>query len=1093
MDKQQWISSKIAKLIGEGRSQQQAIAMAYSMWEQGDNKQEGGYHDLPMAQEAIMKRPKRLDGSNNMYANGNSYNGFGQTINPMQGMGNTPFKSQAYGIPMGTPFDSTQKGFYPTQGNTSPSSVSYGQGVPVVPNTNPNISPFAKANIDQIWTKPTLPNKKSNKVAQVAAPTVQKAPVPAARTPLVPLTDITVGMTIKTPAEQLQESAKKGLEPLGSQYNSGTDAETKPEMDWIKYNILNPYGQGMDLGTSLAYTGQQFGKGNIGMGITGAGLSALKGVRSFLSGYGSGKGERNVEQEMKDKLYNSDEQLYRGNRGVFKEGGEITNADLLTGNYITEEGQQNPNIEIEGGEHTKNSQTGEVQEAAGKKHSEGGISVNLPDQSKVLSDYTKIGSTNVKAFEGMFDVKLKASDTFATVLDKYNKKIGINKLEEEEKELITKVEKNSNSSIEKKTKQVNEDFLAQELAELSKKKEALNKVKSEAFEVIFKEQEKIPKKGDGTQVLDESGKPMAQEGGVMDENIIALAEQYGTTPEQILQILQENNMKQEGGEQQAQGQPDPQQIIQAYAQMAGQDPNQVIQQLQQMPPEEQQAALQQMVAALQQGQQSGQEQQQALQEGGEGGGGVSQEQVVQALRQGADPNQVIEQLIQSGVSHEEAMSIVGSVVQQMQQQPQGMTQEQQPMMQKGGTSYDPNYSYGKQWTKADKKLRYESALQQARLLGYNGNLTKNDFEKDNAWGELQKYVTEKRPSEVEQYAKDTRLTAKHIRDIKAADPSIFKSLGISMDKPNEGYSEEEAQLISDAAKNSTKIPKTFWTEGFNDNLGAYRFPMVGTNVPAQGMVKGAQAQVTAPNMSRYFSTPEEAVAEDTPAGVVETEKPKSKNPVRGIISTEGLPYVMPPSAPLAPYLQQVSLSRLEGQKGSAENQLAASENARQAAYQSTKGLPPAQAAAMMANYLATSGQQDTAGIAQQEQQDLGNKARIEQYNAGQSDKEQILNEQLKKQYEREAFGTLNVNEQSWRNYYDANQANQQAASDKIDRRNIMNLGLTNYQLNGSGGIEFVNTSPFYNNTSSYTLEQQKIIDEALKKSQAYKNSASKKA
>ena len=248
-------------------------------------------------------------------------------------------------------------------------------------------------------------------------------------------------------------------------------------------------------------------------------------------------------------------------------------------------------------------------------------------------------------------------------------------------------------------------------------------------------------------------------------------------------------------------------------------------------------------------------------------------------------------------------------------------------------------------------------------------------------------------------------------------------------------------------------------------------------------------------MAKYFSPQDKPVVEDTPAGVVNPEKPTSKKPVQDILSTEGLPYVMSPSAAIAPYLQQVNLSRLEGQKGSVENQLAASENARQAAYQSTKGLPPAQAAAMMANYLATSGQQDTAGIAQQEQQDLGNKARIEQYNAGQSDKEQILNEQLKKQYEREAFGTLNVNEQSWRNYYDANQANQKALSDKIDRRNIMNLGLTNYQLNGSGGFDFVNSSPFQSNVSSEatnrTLEEQKIIDEAMKKKKAYASSTKK--
>lgn len=1032
MNKQQWISAKIAKLIGEGKNQQQAIAIAYSMWEQEGNK------DLPMAQEAITKRPKRLDGSNNMYASGSSYDNFGQTLNPKQGMGNAPFISQNYGIPLGMPFDSTQKGFYPAQSGSFPNSVTYGQptnpnygqGVPasVVANTNPSISPFSQANVDQAWKQPLLPNRKNKRVAPatVSVPVPDTKGTPAVKIPYIPLNDALkpIGITNPTAAEQLKESAVKGLQPLNSQYAS--DTESEKEMDWVKYNILNPYGQGMDLGTSLAYTGQQFGKGNTGKGIAGAGLSALKGVRSFLSGYGSGKGQQNVEQQLRDNLYNSDEDLYRGNRGVYKEGGEVTNADLLTGNYITEEGQQNPNIEIEEGEYIKNSQTGEVQEAAGEKHSEGGIAVNLPDKSRVLSDYTKIGSANVKAFGDMFDVKLKASDTFAIVLDKYNKKIGVNKLEEEEKDLISKVEKNSNSSIEKKTKQLNEDFLAQELADLSKKKEALNKVKSEAFDAIFKEQEKIPKKGDGTQILDKSGKPMAQEGGVMDENIIALAEQYGTTPEQILQILQDNNMKQEGGEQQSQGQPDPQQIIQAYAQMAGQDPNQVMQQLQQMPPEEQQAALQQMMAALQQGEQSSQEE--------------------QAEGQMSAPA------------------------------------EEQPMMQSGG------------YTKAQQAERLKDFYVNATSLGYEGA---KDI------GSIQKFMVKEHPEEVLNYFTKSGqpLTAKHIDLLKKSAPEVFDNTGLKRDKKSADYTKEEKALIFKELGNFSKtaegnaygVDNNFLLEGFQDDKWDWRAPMLGRKVmPAVGF---KNPTISAPNMARYFSPQEKPVVENTPEGVVETEKPASRNPVKDIISLEGLPYVIPPSASLAPYLQQVSLSRLEGQKGSVENQLAASENARQAAYEATRGLPPAQAAAMMANYLATSGQQDTAGIAQQEQQDLGNKSRVEQYNAGQSDKEQILNEQLKKQYEREAFGTLNVNEQSWRNYYDANQANQKALSDKIDRRNIMNLGMDNYQLNGSGGFDFVNQSPFQNNssydTSKYSPEDIKIMEEALKKSKAYASSIKK--
>lgn len=663
---------------------------------------------------------------------------------------------------------------------------------------------------------------------------------------------------------------------------------------------------------------------------------------------------------------------------TYKQGG-ITNADMITGNY--QENSNQPNVNVEDGEFTKNSQTGSVKEVVGKKHTGGGENVNLPDQSKVLSDYTKIGASNARIFEEMFDIKLKASDTFATVLNKYNSKIGVKKLEEEEKELIKKVERNTKSSIDKKTKQINEDFLAQEIEELTNKKEELNRIKAEAFEVIFKEQEKIPKKGDGTQILDKSGNPISQQGGLVDDNIRALAQQYNTSPEHILQILQEGNMKQEGGEQQAQEQPDPEQIIQVYAQMAGQDPNQVIQQLQQMPPEEQQAALQQMMAVIQQG----------------------QTQTQPEMREGG---------MYDKLTYHQTKTVVE----------------------------DPNkpYTFSTRYTPTAEgyEVTGSSVLDQSTLSDVER------MQKYTGKGYGQKMADVEKVISAHDWYFNTDKKKKDFREaaLKPDSGGVIKNFQTA-------YNQELTKRAKDAGLSQEQIDNAIKEVGFtgkgvqkfDDKLGAFT-----STRPMFSFKKGEQPVV------------------ETVAGVV--PQAEQRDVVKNIISTEGLPYIMPPSAPLAPYLQQASLSRLEGQKGSVENQLQNSANSRQAAYESTRGLPPAQAAAMMANYLSTSGQQDTAGIAQQEMQDLQNKARIEQYNAGQADKEQLLNEQLKKQYEREAFGTLNVNEQNWRNYYDANQANQKALSDKIERRNIMNLGLTNYQLNGSGGFDFVNQSPFQNNT-----------------------------
>ena len=618
---------------------------------------------------------------------------------------------------------------------------------------------------------------------------------------------------------------------------------------------------------------------------------------------------------------------------VMQQGG-LTNAQMLTGNY--QEASNNPTVEVEKGEHTKNSETGAVKKVEGKRHVDGGEKVNLPDQSKVLSDYTKIGAQNTKIFEEMFDIKAKASDTFAKVLDKFNTKIGVKKIEEEEVELLEKLEKNTKSSIDATTKKINEDFLAQEISEINKKKEALNKIKAEAFEAIFKEQEKVPKKGDGSQVLNKAGNPI----------------------------------KQEGGEQQAQGQPDPQQIIQAYAQLAGQDPNEVMQQLQSLAPEQQQAALQQMVQALQQGQSQ-------MREGG----------------------------MYNGL----------------------------PIHQTKGKVEEKPYSFQTQYTPtvAGYTVTGDSILNQPLLsdVEYMQHFTGKGYGQKMA--DIDKTIN------THKWYFDTEDKKKAFREAAASSDSK----GVVKNFQN-AYNEQLAKRGKDAGLSQEEIGKLTKDVGF-------------TGEGVQQLDDKFGAFTSTRPLFNFDKIPEEIPEQP---GV--TPQRVQRDLVKNIVSTEGLPYVIPPSAPIAPYLQQVNLNRLEGQKGSVENQLQASANARQAAYESTRGLPPAQAAAVMANYLSTSGQQDTAGIAHQEQQDLANKARTEQYNASQGDKEQILNEQLKKQYEKEAFATLNVNEQNWRNYYDANQANQKALSDKIERRNIMNLGLTNYQLNGSGGFDFVNKSPF---------------------------------
>jgi Rad3-related DNA helicase len=140
---------------------------------------------------------------------------------------------------------------------------------------------------------------------------------------------------------------------------------------------------------------------------------------------------------------------------------------------------------------------------------------------------------------------------------------------------------------------------------------------------------------------------------------------------------------QDGGQIEGSQEPNPNDIIMAYAQSKGlseEQLNQLIQQLQGLPEEDQMMALQEMMADLQGGTEQG-----MMQEGGEMGGQADaqmeqlQQQVAQALQQGTDPNQVIQQLVQMGLPQDQAVAMVQQIMQALEQ-----GQGQAPAMKRGG-------------------------------------------------------------------------------------------------------------------------------------------------------------------------------------------------------------------------------------------------------------------------------------------------------------------------------------------------------------------------------------------------------------------------
>lgn len=332
--------------------------------------------------------------------------------------------------------------------------------------------------------------------------------------------------------DQLKESAKVATTELEQQYAQEEEDNTIEPTQKIQFD--NPYG-GVDiptaaqtLGASLSYDGDMKGA-NTARGVA-SGLKLLTGLgRNVMSGYGQNKRNQYAVDE-----FNKDQKNQIKGQVQFKqEGGsvsssegalteplptrkkrtekEVTAAQLLAGNVMTGDPTVEANIEVEDGEHVKDNQTGQVQEVVGNKHSQGGEKMNLEDH-KVLSDYTKVGGDLAKKYRDEFDVKVKAKDTYATVMDKILKKTGYKSITEELTSTIEMTQKEQEKAKERDseaTTGINMQHLSGKINDLSKDLEPLEEMKSNVFETLFSDQQGSKTKAE----LDKEGSvPEAQEG-----------------------------------------------------------------------------------------------------------------------------------------------------------------------------------------------------------------------------------------------------------------------------------------------------------------------------------------------------------------------------------------------------------------------------------------------------------------------------------------------------------------------------------------------------------------------------------------------------
>lgn len=214
----------------------------------------------------------------------------------------------------------------------------------------------------------------------------------------------------------------------------------------------------------------------------------------------------------------------------FQRGGQKEVHKALTGEYAFGlEDEDKANAELESGEYLKDSQG--IKQVEGEKHSQGGEKLALEDGTKILSDFLKLGGKGAKYINDKYDLGLKASDTYSTVLDKYNKKSGLDKINEELEEYIAKLDKQQKETKDENTLALNTEYLTSELNEEFEKKKPLEKIRETIFEDVFNLQESTKKQ--------EEDKTNFQTGGTMTYNgdpVIEIGKKYGLSPERALEL-----------------------------------------------------------------------------------------------------------------------------------------------------------------------------------------------------------------------------------------------------------------------------------------------------------------------------------------------------------------------------------------------------------------------------------------------------------------------------------------------------------------------------------------------------------------------------
>jgi hypothetical protein len=786
----------------------------------------------------------------------------------------------------------------------------------------------------------------------------------------------------------LEDNATKSLEGFQDYANYSTEPATNNnQYTPNRVNLISPDG-GLSLDFALNYAGRGFGAKNPWQAGMGTGLSLLKGARNFLTGYGEGKENLRVAEEMQDYQFERPRNYVYGQLG-----GKIKNSDVLAQNAIVDEGQGNINME-DGEVVLRNN--GMVQPVIGEPHIKNGkvaegVNATLNDGDKVISDYVKLKPADIKDLKERYDVSLKRGATFAQAQKKIDQKLGIKKLEDEKATILEKLEKAKNIK-DKNSQELSTNALLKSYGTINEKLNTLQGIRSEAADFIFERQERQPKKGDGQTLFDKNGKEIAQEGKEAyqqggDFYISQLAKKHNIPLERAMELVK----MQMGGEQEQGGQ---------------------------------QEQVMQMVA--------------------------------EALQSGVTPEEILEQLVEMGVPQEEGAQLIQGVMQQMQ-----APQEQQ-MAQQGGYSFSTRYKPQMSGYQVDGSsvLNQDSLTDVEEIQPYTGK----------GYGAKMANVDE--TIKVHDWYFDTEEKKEAFR--KAV---LKEGRQPEVEAFQKAYNQELSNRAKKAGVPEKELEGIINQVGFSDK-GVQKF---------DGLFGAFTSTRPLFNFKKIDDEVKVEVKDQpiTSFNIEEQNPIQVKDRVKNIMSNFE-PYI-PLFGAIQPIAKQtVDFDRLEPIKATVEPMLAEQERMRATETERIEqlGLSPQQQEALMAQGLATSQISANDAISKVEQWNAQNQFATDQYNAGVSAKEQIMNNQYSADYQNQMMQTLANLEDTTRGVY-----REQYLQGVQNRKDIANLNLINARSNQ---FAITNSGIEYLNNTDMPVQDNKVLNDQLEKMTPEEREAYKK-